>query len=345
MASPPLACDRYQHIEPKGKQVPSAIAARRLSTATVPSHQRLAMWREVFGHAMAKLDIETRGDEQFDAEGLLCALPGAACASVTATPVTVTRTRRLISADPVEMLYLISADAPLQVSQAGQEQLVKVGDSIFVRGSEISMISTNRRCRFTNVAVAFDTIRAVGTAADNLAMHIIPRRHPVLGLLHGYVDTVCERPEAMEAAGTLCARHITELVAAIAEIDSRDEPVPDHAGVKAARLRAIKAEIAAQLRDPQLNIDQVAHRCGISARYIRLLFKEAGASFSSHVLGLRLDHAHRLLVHPGAPRTIATIAYACGFGDLSYFNRTFRQRFGMTPSELRSGRDERRFNN
>jgi uncharacterized membrane protein YkvA (DUF1232 family) len=32
---------------------------------------------------------------------------------------------------------------------------------------------------------------------------------------------------------------------------------------------------------------------------------------------------------------ITTVAFTSGFGDLSYFNRTFRHRFGTTPSELR----------
>src|SRR3546814_3690801 len=73
-----------------------------------------------------------------------------------------------------------------------------------------------------------------------------------------------------------------------------------------------------------------------SPRYVRRLFQDEGSSFSDHVLGERLDRAHRLLLHPGqASRTIAAVAYACGFGDLSYFNRTFRRRFGMTPSDLR----------
>ena len=34
-------------------------------------------------------------------------------------------------------------------------------------------------------------------------------------------------------------------------------------------------------------------------------------------------------------RTISAIAFATGFRDLSHFNRTFRQHFGMTPSDTR----------
>jgi AraC-like DNA-binding protein len=39
---------------------------------------------------------------------------------------------------------------------------------------------------------------------------------------------------------------------------------------------------------------------------------------------------------PLASRQIGTIAFDIGFSDLSYFNRTFRRAFGVTPSELRA---------
>jgi AraC-like DNA-binding protein len=34
-------------------------------------------------------------------------------------------------------------------------------------------------------------------------------------------------------------------------------------------------------------------------------------------------------------RAISAIAFEVGFGNLSYFNRAFRLRFGMTPSDAR----------
>jgi AraC-like DNA-binding protein len=34
--------------------------------------------------------------------------------------------------------------------------------------------------------------------------------------------------------------------------------------------------------------------------------------------------------------TISAIALASGFGDLSHFNRSFRRRYGATPSDIRS---------
>ena len=107
-------------------------------------------------------------------------------------------------------------------------------------------------------------------------------------------------------------------------------------GIRAARLVAIKADIAANFGSNHLSIDLVATRHGITPRYVRKLFENEGTSFSDFVRGRRLSQAYRMLTdrrHFG--RTISAIAFDCGFSDLSYFNRTFRRRYGSTPSDVR----------
>lgn len=85
-----------------------------------------------------------------------------------------------------------------------------------------------------------------------------------------------------------------------------------------------------------MSVNEVATRHGISSRYVRMLFAADQTFFSEFVLLGRLERVHRMLCDPRyADRPISTIAVACGFGDLSYFNRVFRRRFGATPSDLR----------
>jgi AraC-like DNA-binding protein len=49
----------------------------------------------------------------------------------------------------------------------------------------------------------------------------------------------------------------------------------------------------------------------------------------------RLQQAAARLV--AEDRSILTIALECGYGSIGPFNRAFRQRFGMTPTEYRAG--------
>lgn len=76
-----------------------------------------------------------------------------------------------------------------------------------------------------------------------------------------------------------------------------------------------------------------ADTAGLSERYVNELLFEAGASFTTRLTELRLRKAAELLVHREG--RISDIAFACGFNDLSYFNRCFRRRFGLTPTAAR----------
>jgi AraC-like DNA-binding protein len=114
-------------------------------------------------------------------------------------------------------------------------------------------------------------------------------------------------------------------------------------GLRAARLEAIKADIASRLAQPGLSAASVAQRQGISDSYLRKLFDGDGTSFSDFVLNARLARAHRLLSDPRLiDRTIASIAFEVGFGDLSYFNRSFRRLYGAKPSDVRAAALSRR---
>jgi AraC-like DNA-binding protein len=81
----------------------------------------------------------------------------------------------------------------------------------------------------------------------------------------------------------------------------------------------------------------LAARHGVTPRYVHKLFEAEGTTLSRFVLGKRLARVHRLLTDPrNAACSIGSLAYDAGFGDLSTFNREFRRRYGMAPSELRA---------
>src|SRR5262249_40918938 len=106
---------------------------------------------------------------------------------------------------------------------------------------------------------------------------------------------------------------------------------------RAARLRAIKQDIAIGLDQPDLSVATIAARHRIKPRWVQRLFESEGTTFTEYVLAQRLARAHRLLTDPlHAHHKVSAIALDTGFGDLSYFNRAFRRRYGVTPSELRA---------
>jgi AraC-like DNA-binding protein len=79
-------------------------------------------------------------------------------------------------------------------------------------------------------------------------------------------------------------------------------------------------------------IREIQAATGWSRRRLATRFREqVGLTPKAAARVLRFDRAARLLVQP-APRSLASIALACGYYDQAHFNREFRRLAGCTPS-------------
>ena len=103
---------------------------------------------------------------------------------------------------------------------------------------------------------------------------------------------------------------------------------------RAVQFSAITDDIVANIGRSDLSAAWIASRHGVSPSHVRRLLAADKTTFSQFVLEHRLELAHRMLIDPMLiGRTISAIAFSVGFGDISYFNRTFRRRYGVPPSE------------
>lgn len=85
----------------------------------------------------------------------------------------------------------------------------------------------------------------------------------------------------------------------------------------------------------KIKIEDMAKVLDISQSHFMKYFKNTmGTSFIDYLNEYRLTLASRLLV--SSDSSILTIASEVGYDNLSYFNRIFKRRFGMTPREFRA---------
>jgi AraC family transcriptional regulator, positive regulator of tynA and feaB len=88
--------------------------------------------------------------------------------------------------------------------------------------------------------------------------------------------------------------------------------------------------------DPELGAATLAARFRCSERYVHRLFAITGRSVGEHVNEKRIAACTRkLLDQDSVHRTIAEIAFAAGFRDISHFNRLFKRCHGSAPREFR----------
>lgn len=100
--------------------------------------------------------------------------------------------------------------------------------------------------------------------------------------------------------------------------------------------RRVAAFVRGHLTDETLGVSAIAAHCGVSTRYIQKVFAMRGQTPTSYILQRRLRLAAMALRDGcNGEKGVLDIALSAGFRDLSYFNRTFRSKFGATPSQFR----------
>ena len=102
-------------------------------------------------------------------------------------------------------------------------------------------------------------------------------------------------------------------------------------------LRQIQDYIDNQIDDEEMSLDSIAAAHSISVRYLNKIFQREGVSTAKWIRMRRLERCRADLEDP-AKRvlSISQIGFSHGFGNISSFNRAFKDRFGVSPKGFRS---------
>jgi AraC family transcriptional regulator, positive regulator of tynA and feaB len=101
------------------------------------------------------------------------------------------------------------------------------------------------------------------------------------------------------------------------------------------RFERIRVRLSHLVREPILDLEEVAQSEHMSLRSLQRLFQLNGTTPGRVILECRLDGIMRDLLSLSRARTIGEIAFSWGFADQSHFNREFKKRFGRSPKEVR----------
>lgn len=193
--------------------------------------------------------------------------------------------------------------------------------------------------------VASPAIALVDDNQSSSAAHLqappqrpVQNENPALRALDGYLGALLGGDQHHDPA--LATSQIRDLV--LSALGMRGQPPMRDRGINAVRLGAVLDAIRRRASEQGLNPSDVARHAGISVRYLHRLLEPTGRTFLQHLLEHRLERARMELRSPGRRLRIAEIAFACGFSDISHFNRSFRRAFGDTPYGMRVRAERRR---
>lgn len=129
------------------------------------------------------------------------------------------------------------------------------------------------------------------------------------------------------------------LVGFLGSLLAQREPVD--ADARAGTLQALQRYIDANLGDPALGPEALCARFRMSRATLFRLFRNQGG-VRTCIQERRLAACRRALASPhNAGRPIYDIALDCGLSNPSHLSTLFRERFGMSPSEVREAAQQR----
>ena len=307
----------------------------RFSTNRLPERERLTGLREILGRKMSRLEFEPL-TPSFHADVALRSVGSLGLASIDHSLMRVSRTRELLADGEDTLVFQIPAGGGV-AAQLGREATIDPGDAVLASSADVGTFTcTSANGKSLLISLARRELLPLVADFDAVLLTQVRRGSAALQLLMRYLDAFAEMPAMPPELQQAAVKHVYDLVAMALGATRDARETARGRGVRAARLSAAKAFILHNLGRTDLMAATVAAHLGVTPRYIHMLFQDEAESFSEFLLRERLMRAHRVLVDRRlAGRPISAIAFDAGFSDLSYFNRTFRRRFGMTPSEAR----------
>ena len=310
------------------------------STDFLPEEDRIAYWREHYGHVMLRVDLEPAKDVAFQACMTSLSLPGLQLIEGSASPARISRTGQYLADGNDDAVLAINRTGIASVWSGGREQILHEQEAILMMGNEPTSFHRTSPGRSFTLRVPRAMLRSIVADADDAAMRVIPRNRGALGLLSRYAGWLLRVGASLDGELlNLSVRHIQDVLALTVGAANDFKEVARTRGLRAARLELAKAYIIEQSHRREISVGSVAAYLGVTPRYLQRLFEEDGTTFSEFLVTQRLARAHRRLCErESVHAAISTIAYDVGFGDLSYFNRRFRRLYSLTPREVRGDR-------
>ena len=310
----------------------------RFSTSAFPEKDRLEICREQCRRMALKIDFEPATDAAFECAVATRALPGVKLFASEMSAVRIKRTEESASSDSENFVFVLNQSSAAVVSARGREVALNVGDGLLMNTAEVKTFDRRTYGGALALRVPRSVLTSIVSHVDDVVMHPVSRQIGILKLLDSYTVSLLNEvdapsPELQQTA----VNHLHDLIALSLGATHDAAGIALGRGLPAARLRLAKAYIVENSHRRDLSVGVVAAHLGLTPRNLLRLFENDGTTFSEFLLAQRLSRAYTMLIESDSAQSpVGAIAYDSGFGDLSYFNRSFKRRYGATPRDVRN---------
>ena len=303
------------------------------STKPARGDQPFGSWANDLAAAFVRLEPRKIAEHPF--EGAISRADAAPIqiSLVKATKHSVLRLRSHIVRSTDDLCFInLQLEGLGRTIQNGYEQISVPGDLAVADTTEPFEIANCRDFKLFCFAVPRSLLPKGFFGRPRLNLSATETGRALSRTLAGYAE-LCLASTPTPAVAALTGAHVADLIA----------HAPDIVGE--ARCEQMNVPVLLSLMldyidrhsdNPELGATMLAQKFRCSPRYVHRLFAKTGRSVGEHVNDKRMLTCVRdLLDHDCRHKTIAEIAFAAGFRDISHFNRLFKRSNGAAPREFR----------
>jgi AraC-like DNA-binding protein len=324
----------------KSKAIQKIVFSSDELPAELDDRARFSLWRDLYTAYYGSLDLSRPVDRPFSVRLEFAQFGRLGLGRFNGTVNRATRTLRAVADDDTDDFRLVVNRGRFAMSacQRDREAALVPQAAVLVSETEAGeFLGEAHNAWFSLVVPRRPLLQLVAHAEDIVATAVDPDQ-PVLRHLARYLDILLA-PAGVGDDPALIAHIDTtllDLIALVLGAEGDAAQIARMRGVRAARVQEALAEIRAGFADPAFSPHELARKTKLSARYLQDLLQETGSNFTERVMELRLQKARAMLQNLRHDRLkVSEIAYACGFNEVSHFNRSFRARFGTSPTAFR----------
>jgi AraC-like DNA-binding protein len=229
---------------------------------------------------------------------------------------------------------LVQLEGVCGVEQQGRQTIIAPGDCILVDSSLPSNFYFNGQ--FSNhLSVHLSRQLLLAQKPNELDISLrLAAEDPMSTMLRAIVAKMLQTPSSHRHAADLRQLLFQATRQAFASNGPEDCAPKERCG---GRLELAQMLIDRHLTEERLTPQWLATRLSVSMRTLQEDFSSLGATATSFIRDRRLRLARDRLAEMRRGRdclTIADIALASGFNDISYFNRCFKKAFACSPRDV-----------
>jgi len=239
----------------------------------------------------------------------------------------------------LELFFVLSGSGTFEID--GQSHSCQRNDLVFVPPRRVHVIRDDpeRPLSLYAVCVAASVVQHEPKLFDDLPLGRVRVGKSLAGEIRSsFRRLLFEQTRQRPFGPTLIVGLTLQLLAALARqsaVESRPpaEPGDGHVSSRRASVERYVAALAHRFFE-RTSLDDAAAELGMSRRRFTTLFAEVtGQSWADYLSSLRVEYAKTLL--SGTSRSIVSIAFECGYEELSSFYRAFKRATRISPGTWR----------